>query len=100
MSKEAWKVPGPDRPPERFWVDYGNFVMATYLYNDSDEYWQTLMPEAVHEDKNGYLGMQYDVLAMLGVISVARKVVSHEERIAALEAENERLKKEIEQLKS
>lgn len=42
-NKEAWKVPEGSRPPEEFWKDFGNFVMATYVYNDSDEYWQTLM---------------------------------------------------------
>ena len=43
MSKDAWKVPEANRPPEQFWTDFGNFVMATYIYDDSDEYWQTLM---------------------------------------------------------
>lgn len=43
MSRDAWKVPEGSRPPEEFWKDFGNFVMATYVYNDSDEYWQTLM---------------------------------------------------------
>ena len=42
-NKDAWKVPEGSRPPEEFWKDFGNFVMATYVYNDSDEYWQTLM---------------------------------------------------------
>lgn len=42
-DKNAWRVPDPDRPPEQFWIDYGNFVMATYVYDDSDEYWQTLI---------------------------------------------------------
>ena len=42
-NKEAWKVPEANRPPEQFWKDFGNFMMATYRYDDSDEYWQTLM---------------------------------------------------------
>ena len=42
-NREAWRVPDPDRPPEQFWIDFGNFVMATMNYDDSDEYWQTLI---------------------------------------------------------
>jgi cell division protein FtsB len=44
--------------------------------------------------------MDYAATALAGVISVARKVMTHEERIAALEAENERLRNEIETLKA
>ena len=43
IDKNAWKVPEDSRPPEQFWKDFGNFVMATYVYDDSDEYWQTLI---------------------------------------------------------
>ena len=42
-SKTAWAVPDPDRPPEQFWIDFGNFVMATMNYDDSDDYWKTLI---------------------------------------------------------
>ena len=42
-NKDAWKVPEADRPSAQFWTDFGNFMMATYQYNDSDEYWRTLM---------------------------------------------------------
>ena len=42
-KKDEWKVPEGKRPPEQFWIDFGNYVMATYVYNDSDEYWQTLI---------------------------------------------------------
>ena len=64
------------------------------------QYWRDICPEAVAEGYDGYYGIQYDVLAMLNTISIAKTVTSHEQRIAVLEAENERLKKEIEQLKS
>lgn len=40
---DAWKVPEADRPPVEFWKDFGNFMMATYAYDDSDEYVETLM---------------------------------------------------------
>jgi hypothetical protein len=51
-------------------------------------------------EQNDYLSMDYATTALAGVISVARKVMTHEERIAALEAENERLRNEIETLKA
>ena len=43
IDNSGWKIPEADRPPEQFWKDFGNFMMATYRYDDSDEYWQTLM---------------------------------------------------------
>ena len=64
------------------------------------QYWQTVIPECVTHDNQGYLSMQYDVIALLAAISIAKKVVNHEERIAELERENERLRTEIEQLKA
>jgi hypothetical protein len=51
-------------------------------------------------EQNDYLSMDYSTTALAGVIAVARKVISHEERIKALEEENESLRKEIEILKS
>ena len=51
-------------------------------------------------EQNDYLSMDYSTTALAGVITVARKVISHEERIKALEEENESLRKEIEILKS
>ena len=51
----------------------------------SAQYWQGLMPELVSENKNGVLGMQYDVAAMAGVTTVAKVVVDHEDRISAIE---------------
>jgi hypothetical protein len=62
------------------------------------QYWQKHLPQVVH-DNNGYLAMQYDVAALLGVISVAKKVKSHEERIAELEKENKELKQELKELR-
>ena len=64
------------------------------------QYWHKVMPEAVKETPDGKLSLEYGVIATLNSIKIAKKVVSHEERIKALERENERLRKEIEQLKS
>lgn len=43
MSMKECSVPVPDRPPAQFWTDFGNFVMATYNYTDTDDYWETLI---------------------------------------------------------
>ena len=64
------------------------------------QYWKTVTPECVIADGEGYLSMQYDVIALLAAISVAKKVVNHEERITELERENERLRNEINELKA
>ena len=64
------------------------------------QYWQNVLPEAVHEDNNGYLSMQYDVIALLSSIATARKVQDHERRIKDLEKENEMLRTEVEQLRA
>ena len=66
----------------------------------SAQYWKAAMPQVVGEDRNHYLSMDYATTALAGVISVARKVMTHEERIKALEEENERLRNEIETLKA
>ena len=58
----------------------------------SAQYWKTVIPEVVSEDKRGVLGLQYDVAALAGVITVAKRVVDHEQRIAELEKENALLK--------
>jgi hypothetical protein len=65
----------------------------------SAQYWQKVMPSAVKEMGDGYLSMNYGGTALAAAVLTARKVVNHEERIKALEAENERLRNEIEQLK-
>jgi hypothetical protein len=66
----------------------------------SAQYWRGVLSEVVFEDADTMLSLDYGVTALAGVISVARKVMTHEERIAALEAENERLRNEIETLKA
>ena len=64
------------------------------------QYWKSILPEAVVEDKDGYLFMQYDVIALLSAISVAKRVTEHERRIEALERENAMLRLELNQIKS
>lgn len=62
--------------------------------------WQSLLPEVVMEGSDGLLSMDYASAALVSVINVAKSVSDHERRILDLEAENRRLKTELEQLKS
>ena len=66
----------------------------------SAQYWQAALPQAVTEDCSGTLGLDYGVTALVAAICIAKRVLSHEERIKVLEEENARLKKEVEQLKA
>ena len=42
MSKDAWRIPDNERPPARFWQDFGLLVMASMRGDNSDEYRETL----------------------------------------------------------
>jgi hypothetical protein len=63
------------------------------------QYWQKVLPQVVHDRGDGYLAMQYDVTALLAVISVAKMVQNHEARIKKLEQENEALREQLKELK-
>lgn len=75
------------------WKDIGMLSAGSIA-----QYWQNVIPEAVTADNDGYLSMQYGNLALISAINIARKVVSHEERIKALEKENEELRRRIEEI--
>ena len=66
----------------------------------SAQYWQAFLPQTVLPVGDGYLSMDYGVTALVATILTARKVVDHERRIKDLEAENERLRNEINELKA
>jgi len=80
----------------------------------SAQYWQSVMPEPVEADEEGYLGMSYSQTALAAAVMTARTVLTHEEQIAALtgrldaveqenkaiKAENAWLRQEIELLKA
>ena len=63
------------------------------------QYWQNVLPEAVSTDDKGYLSMQYDVIALISAISIAKRTVEHEQRIAELESENAQLRLELNSIK-
>lgn len=63
------------------------------------QYWEEKLKEVVHEGEDGNLSMQYDVAALLGTITIAKKVVEQEDRIKKLEEAYERLRNEIDTMK-
>ena len=58
--------------------------------------WQGVLPQVVSvaDDKEHTLGLQYGVAALISAITVARKVMTHEEKIALLETRVSALEKE------
>ena len=72
-----------------------NVILGT-----SAQYWQKYLPTAVSIAPNGYLSMDYSSVALAAAVITARRVVSHEGRIAALEAENKKLREELNRLKA
>ena len=62
------------------------------------QYWRGVLPMAVKSDKGGWLSMQYGEVALACVVEVAKRTLSHEDRIKALEQENEELRQRIKTL--
>ena len=87
-------------PTIRFtWKDRGMIDNRVECVGSIAQYWQLALPEAVMTDSEGYLSMQYDVIALIAAVSVAKRVASHEQRIEALERENALLRMDIKALK-
>ena len=86
-------------PAVRFRWNSGRDTQAMHVGTIAQA-WQTLLPEVVLEGSDGLLSMDYASAALVSVINVAQAVSDHERRILDLEAENRRLKTELEQLKS
>ena len=66
----------------------------------SAQYWHEHLTPATAIASNGQYGMDYGRAALISTVIVARKVMTHEERIKALEKENKELRKQIETLKA
>lgn len=64
------------------------------------QYWRDVFPFGVTEGPNSYLYMDPANIALASAVMVARKVQSHEDRIAALEALSDRQGKEIVSLRA
>lgn len=87
-------------PAIRFkWKERSSMSKDMVCIGSVAQYWQSVLPEAVMSDEKGYLSMQYDVIALLSAISVAKRVTEHERRIEQLERENALLRMEINELK-
>ena len=87
-------------PTIRFtWKDRGMLDNRGECVGSIAQYWQMALPEAVMTDSEGYLSMQYDVIALIAAVSVAKRVASHEQRIKELERENALLRMDIKALK-
>ena len=50
------------------------------------QYWQTVLPQAVHEDADGHLSVEYGTIALASAVTAARKVMDLERRVALLES--------------
>ena len=88
-------------PTIRFtWKQPGRMNNRGECVGSIAQYWRNAIPEAVVEDADGYLSMQYDVIALLSAVSVAKKVADNEQRIATLEQENALLRMELKALKA
>lgn len=48
------------------------------------QYWEHITPWAVSKDKNGYLGINYETLAMASAVELAREIVNLKQEIAEL----------------
>lgn len=59
------------------------------------QYWKKLIPQLAPDMPDGSMGLQYGKTALMGLISVAKKTVSLEERVSALERENKELKRKL-----
>ena len=87
-------------PTIRFtWKDRGMLDNRGECVGSIAQYWQMALPEAVMTDSEGYLSMQYDVIALISAVSVAKRVAEHEQRIKELERENALLRMDIKALK-
>ena len=64
--------------------------------------WEKVLPEVTShmDDVDETLTMDYGVSAVISAILIARVVENHEERISNLEAENKRLRDELNQIKA
>ena len=58
------------------------------------QYWMNVSREFVEEEFGGYYSLQYGVAALISAITIARKVMTHEEKIALLETRVSALEKE------
>lgn len=59
------------------------------------QYWQKNLPETINQDDKGILSMDYQVIALLSAISVAKETVKLKEKVALLETRVRALEDEL-----
>lgn len=62
--------------------------------------WQKILPEAVHESKEGRLSMDYGVIAFTSAVSLARKIQDQQKEIGDLREKNAQLERRLQRLES
>lgn len=79
---------------EYYWLDPS--IDHDLHVGTSAQYWESVLPQVVTtaKDEIGTKAMQYGVAALISTITVARKVMTHEEKIALLETRVSALEKE------
>lgn len=79
---------------EYYWLDPS--IDHDLHVGTSAQYWESVLPQVVTtaKDEIGTKAMQYGVAALISAITVARKVMTHEEKIALLETRVSALEKE------
>lgn len=62
--------------------------------------WQKILPETVHEDKEGRLSMDYGVIAFTSAVSLARRIQDQDKEISDLREKNAQLERRLQRLES
>jgi len=62
------------------------------------QYWEKVLPQAVHEDGDGFLSLEYSTIALAAGVTASRKAVDNERRILELEREVSALKTRVAEL--
>ena len=62
--------------------------------------WQKILPETVHEDKEGRLSMDYGVIAFTSAVSLARRIQDQQKEIGDLREKNAQLERRLQRLES
>lgn len=62
--------------------------------------WQKILPETVHEDKEGRLSMDYGVIAFTSSVSLARRIQDQQKEIGDLREKNAQLERRLQRLES
>jgi hypothetical protein len=72
-------------PAVRFkWNELANRKNTDAHLGSIAQYWQNVLPETVTADSKGYLAMQYDVIALISTIALARRITELEKELSEI----------------